>query len=89
MKRLENLLSDIVNMIEEEYDKVLSEDTQYKQGLECILKSYDDDDTPLGNWTSIIMAFTGAFGWLEDDDDKAMLDKLYSQIPSMAKKYNL
>jgi hypothetical protein len=89
MERLEKLLSDIINMLEEEYDKVLSEDTEYKQGLECILKSYDDDDTPLGNWTAMIMVFMSVFNRLKEDDDKEKLDKLYSQIPVMSRKYNL
>ena len=89
MERLENLLSDIVNMVEEEYDKVLTEDTQYKRGLEHILLRCNQDDTPLGSWTSMVEAFLGVFRWLKDDDDKDMLNKLYCKIPDMAKKYNL
>lgn len=90
MEKLELLASKAVNIIEEEYDKVrldknTSEDWVFV--LEVLLKyvNKEEDDTPLGIWTSIATMLTAEYNEYKDNEDiMNKIENLHSKIVDVA-----
>ena len=96
MDKLELLANKAVNIIEEEYDKVRLDENESKDWvfvLETLLKhvNEEEDDTPLGIWTSIVTMLTAEYNAYkgneyedEDEDIVNKIENLYSKITKIA-----
>ena len=94
MEKLELLANKSINIIEEEYDnarldKNTSEDWVFV--LESLLKYInEEDDTPLGIWTSIATMITAEYNAYKDDENIAnKLDNLHSKLVEVATSLGL
>lgn len=89
MERLEKVLNEIHGLLEEEYNKVLLEDTLYKKLLEKVIINYNknEDDTPLGRWTELIINLKDCCIMLKKDNQ--LIEDLFQKILDKVNEYDL
>lgn len=94
MEKLKLLANKAIDIIEEEYDNArLDKNTSKKWVfvLECLLKYVnEEDDTPLGIWTSIVTMMTAEYNAYKDDKNIVnKIDDLHSKLIEVATSLGL
>jgi hypothetical protein len=81
MEKLDLLARESINIVEEEYDRARLDKNESEDWvfiLETLLKYIDeeDEDTPLGVWTSIVTMITAEYNAYKDNEE--IMDKIES-----------
>ena len=87
MKNLEKLIENVTRIIEEEYDKVMLDESEdmkdYKELIEQLLKfANNEEDTPFGIWT--IMFIFMSMEYRECKNLKDKIDDLEKKLTAAA-----